>query len=742
MPQAALQLDPTGLTPAHAHGAYNNANALQRLGQFEQAVAYYDLALKLQPRWPEALANRGVALQALGRLEEALESYDQALAVRPAFALAHSNRGNALCSLGRLQQALMSYEQALLLQPDYPEALQNRGTALHALGRYSEALESFDRVLAIRPDMTDALLGRGSTLTALQRPVEALESCIRALAMRPNHADTLNMLGNALCALNRLDAALAIYEQAIAINSGLAGSFYNRGNVLQALGRHEQSLESYERALALKPGFAEALNNRANALLTLRRNREAAEDFTRVLSIDPDYPYAKGKRLHARLRSCDWAAFEEQAAEIAADIGEGKRSSEPFENIAVSNSIRDQLQCARLWINSNCPSGDTPFWSGESYRHDRIRLAYISGDFHEHAVAYLIAGLIEQHERERFETIAISFGPDSDSAIRSRLRSAFGQFIDVRNKSDLETASLLRQMEVDIAVDLAGLTAGSRPGILALRPAPVQVNYLGFPGTMGAPWIDYILADQQVIPEHLKGAYSEKVVHLPDTFQANDGKRPRPQTAPPRAELGLPDDAFVFSSFSNSYKFTPAMFDVWMRLLGKVNGSVLWILASDPTADQNLRREAESRGIDPQRIVTAPPAPYLDYLARYRRADLFLDTLPFNAGTTASDALWCGLPVVTCSVEAFASRMAGSLLQAAGLPELVTSSLDEYEALALRLTQDPAHLALIKAKLASGSGPLFDTARFTRHIEAAFTTMHERARRGLRPESFAVEPSR
>jgi protein O-GlcNAc transferase len=730
-----------GPTPAQADATYNYANALQRLGQFELAVAHYDRALKLRPKWPEALMNRGVALQALNRPDDALASYERALAIRPTFALALSNRGNALCSLGRFQQALMSYDQALVLQPEYPEALQNRGTALHALGRHAEALESFDRVLAVRPNAADVHLARGSSLLALRRSAEALESCIRALAIRPNHAETLNALGNALCGLNRLDEALAIYDQAIAIKPDLAGSFYNRGNVLQALGRHEQSLESYERAIALATNYTEALSNRANALLSLRRDREAAEDFTRVLTIDPDHPYAKGKRLHARLRCCDWAGFDEQTAEIATDIKAGKRSCMPFENVAVSNSIHGQLECARLWINDSYPPGNTALWSGERYRHDRIRLAYLSADFHEHAVAYLIAGLIEEHDRNRFETVAVSFGPDSSSAIRSRLRNAFGQFIDVRDKSDLEAATLLREMEVDIAVDLAGLTGGSRPGILGLRPAPVQVNYLGFPGTMGAPWIDYILADQHVIPEHLKGAYSEKVVHLPDTFQANDRKRPRPQTAPPRAELGLPEDAFVFCSFSNSYKFTPAMFDIWIRLLGKVDGSVLWILASNPTADQNLRTEAQARGIDPKRIVTAPRVPYLDYLARYRRADLFLDTLPFNAGTTASDALWCGLPVVTCSGEAFASRMAGSLLQAAGVPELIASSLDEYEELALRLAQDSAHLAFIKAKLASGSGPLFDTARFTRHIEAAFTTMHERARRGLRPESFAVEPS-
>jgi predicted O-linked N-acetylglucosamine transferase (SPINDLY family) len=713
-----------GQTPDKADKAYNSANDLQRAGQFELAVAQYDRALKFRPKWPEALTNRGVALLILDRAEDAVASYDRALAIRPTFALALSNRGNALCRLGRYQQALMSYDQALVIQPDYPEALQNRGTALHALGRYQEALESFDSVLAVRPN-ADALLGRGSALIALRRSGEALESCIRAKALRPNHAETLNTLGNALCDLNRLDEALAIYGQAIAIKPDLAGAYYNRGNVLQTLGRVEESLADYERAIALVPAYADALNNRGNALLTLRRNGEAAGDFARVLAIDPDYPYARGKLLHARLRCCDWTGYDQQAAQIAADIAAGKRSSMPFENIAVSGSPRDQLECARLWIGDMCPPGATPLWSGQRYRHDRIRLAYLSADFHEHATAYLVAGLFEQHDRNRFETIAVSFAPDSESEIRTRLKNSLDRFIDVGNESDFETATRLRDMEVDIAVDLKGLTGSSRPAILALRPAPVQVNYLGYPGTMGADTIDYVIADRVVIPEGDKPHYSEKVVYLPDTYASADSKRRIADRTPSRAEAGLPETGFVFCSFNNSYKITPRMFDLWMRLLRDVDGSVLWLLNADEAAVANLRREASERGVPADRLVFAPRVKVDDHLARHRLADLFLDTLPYNAHTTASDALWAGLPLVTCLGSTFAGRVAGSLLTAVGLPELITHSLEDYAALALKLARDRDFLAATKAKLAKNRDtlPLFDTARFTRNIEAAYERM-------------------
>jgi protein O-GlcNAc transferase len=371
----------------------------------------------------------------------------------------------------------------------------------------------------------------------------------------------------------------------------------------------------------------------------------------------------------------------------------------------------------------------------------RIRVAYLSADFRGHATAYLMAGLFKQHDRSRFEIIGVSFGADDGSDMRAQLAGSFDQFLDVSAQGDREVAELLRQRGVDIAVDLKGHTEAGRPGILAYRPAPVQVTYLGYPGPLGLDFIDYVVGDKVILPLDQQPFYAEKFVHLPGTYQVNDSQRVIATRAPTRAELGLPSDAFVFCCFNHTWKITPAMFDIWMRLLRSVDGSVLWLFQSNDPACANLRKEAQARGIDPARLVFAPFRDQAEHLARIACADLFLDTLPCNAHTTASDALWAGVPVLTALGETFAGRVAASLLHGVGLPELITESLPEYEALARKLATDPALLQSLRRKLAHNRSrcALFDTARFTRHLESAYTTMWEIARRGEGPRSFAVD---
>ena len=387
-----------------------------------------------------------------------------------------------------------------------------------------------------------------------------------------------------------------------------------------------------------------------------------------------------------------------------------------------------------------CPPAARPLWRSERYHHDKIRIAYLSTDFRAHAVAFLIVGIFEHHDKDRFETIAISFSRDDKSETRTRIETAFDRFIDVQEMSDSEVAALMREMEIDIAIDLNGYTGDSRTAILAHRPAPVQVNYLGYPGTMGAPYIDYIIADRMVIPEAQQNHYSEKIVYLPDAYQANDRKRRVADRTPTRSEAGLPERGFVFASFNNTYKIGPEVFDVWMRLLRSIEGSVLWLLEDNAIAGANVKREAQARGVAPERLVFAPRNKPDEHLARHRLADLFLDTLPYNAHTTASDALWMGLPLVTCPGNTFPGRVAASLLNAIGMPQLVTASLAEYEALARKLAGDPAALAAIKAKLAVNrdTHPMFDTARFAGYLESAYVTMWERQQRGDVPASFLV----
>jgi predicted O-linked N-acetylglucosamine transferase (SPINDLY family) len=393
-------------------------------------------------------------------------------------------------------------------------------------------------------------------------------------------------------------------------------------------------------------------------------------------------------------------------------------------------------------VRDQCPPIASAAWTGGRYRHERIRLAYVSAHFRNHPMGHLMAALFEQHDRNRFETIAVSLGPNDRSAMRSRLEGAFEKFIEVERQSDHEVARMMREMEVDIAVDRTGFTTGARPGIFALRAAPIQVNYLAYPGTMGADFIDYLIADDTVLPREKRPSYAEKVVYLPDSYLVNDSGRRISEDMPTRSEAGLPDRGFVFCSFNNHYKITPRVFDAWMSLLRQVDGSVLWLLDGTATMRRNLWREAGAREIDPQRLIFAPRITPEDHLARHRLADLFLDTLPCNAHTTASDALWAGLPVLTCAGTTFAGRVAASLLQAIGLPGLITGSLGEYESLALRLATEPPALKEIRQQLARNRAirPLFDTDRFRRHIEGAYVEMWERHQRGESPASFAVTP--
>jgi predicted O-linked N-acetylglucosamine transferase (SPINDLY family) len=534
---------------------------------------------------------------------------------------------------------------------------------------------------------------------------------------------------------------LASYDQALAINPDHAEALYNRGITLRELQRFEDALASYDRALAIRPDHAETLNSRGNILTELWRFEEALASYEKVRAVAPDHRYALGVLAHCALQICDWARTEQLDAAITTDIEQGKSIIMPFTLLGYSGDPSLQLQCARSFIQDRIPAMPEPLYSGTIYRHDKLRLAYLSADFRRHAVGFLTAELFELHDRTRFEVLGISFGPDDGSDIRARLVKSFDQFHDVRSHSDQDVANLLTELQVDIAVDLMGHTRDARLGIFAYRPAPIQISYLGYPGTMGASFIDYVIADPIVLPFEQQGFYPEKIVQLPQ-WLVNDSRRAIAERTPTQREAGLPDEGFVFCCFNNSWKIRAPVFDVWMRLLHAVEGSVFWLMEDKASASGNLRKEAAARGIDPTRLVFAGRLPLLeDHLARHRLADLFLDTLPFNAMTTTSDALWTGLPLITCCGESFAGRVAASLLNAIGLPELVTTSLDEYEALALRLARDGSLLQSIRARLAQNRlrYPLFDTQRFCRHIETAYLTAWEIWQRGEGPRSFRVD---
>ena len=639
---------------------------------------------------------------------------------------------------GRRAEALRLGE--VMRKPNQLALAFAQAAALHEAGRLAEAEQIYGAILKTQPKHFESQFLLGVIHAQRGHHGEAVRQFDIALKLNPKSATVHNSRGVALGKLKRVSEALASFDRAIALQRDHAEAHSNRANALRELDRPEEALVSSNRAIALKPDYAEALNNRANVLLRLKRYEEAIADLERLLRLTPDFPYARGVLLHTKMQLCDWRSFDAELAAVLADVRAGKPASPPFALLAESGAARDQRLCAQAWVREKCPPAPAPVYKGDKYRHDRIRVAYVSADFGEHPTSYLLAGLIEQHDRARFKIVGISLGAGTPSAMRTRITGAFDEFVDAGRKDDREVAGLLRHLEIDIAVDLMGFTHESRPGIFALRPAPVHVNYLGFPATMGAAYIDYIIADRFVVPPGHAGSYSENVVSLPDSFQANDSGRKIGERPKTRAEAGLPDGGFVFCAFSNSYKITPAMFDVWMRLLGQAEGSVLWLLGGSAAVETNLRREAQAREVAADRLIFAPRLGYSEYLRRYRLADLFLDTAPFNAGATASDALWAGLPLITCAGEAFAGRMAGSLLHAAGLPQLVTSSLEDYERIALALARDPAAIDALKASLAQNRAAcaLFDTSRFRHHLETAYHAMWERHQAEQPAASFAV----
>jgi protein O-GlcNAc transferase len=689
----------------------------------------------------EALLGEAARCYQAGRFDAADRACRQVLAVDPHSVVALHISGLVALQAGANETAADMLVRAIALNPGLADLHAAAAVAFDRLGRFDEALDYYRRALALDPADPEALYNCGNLLLKLKRYDDAIEHYSRATALAPQLAEAFNNRGHALFALKRCGEALADFEHALAIKPGFVSALANRGAVLIELRWYDEGVASCEAALALDPRYVPALANRANGLFELRRFPEAARDFERVLALDPDYDYAAGRALYSRLLTCDWTEYERDMAAVARKVASGGRAAIPFMFLNMSDSVAERRQCAETFSRDKYPAGQ-PIWRGERYAHDRIRVAYLSADFRQHPMAYSMAGLFDAHDRSGFETLAISFGPDPQDAMRRRLESAFDRFLDVRTMADRDIALLLRELEVDIAVDLMGYTNNCRPAILTPRPAPVQVNYIGFAGTMGAEYIDYIMADRFVIPESARSYYSEQVVYLPDTYWPTDNRLQMGEAVPSRTDAGLPETGFVFCCFNQSYKIAPPMFDVWMRLLRQVDGSVLWLVQDNAEAERNLRREAERRGIAPARLVFAPRVPIGEYLARFRLSDLFLDTLPFNAHTTASDALWAGLPLVTCAGSSFASRVAGSVLSAIGLPELITTSLADYEALALRLARDGELFGGIKTALARhrDTFPLFDTERFSRHIERAYRTMWDRYQRGEPPAGFSVEP--
>lgn len=647
---------------------------------------------------------------------------------------------------GDVDAARSAYIAVLKANPRSVDALYLLGVLCTEGGAVQEGIDLLHRALAMHPTnalahtaLAGALLARGNDLQRSEALAESVEAYREAIRHQPVFPEAFNNMAAALRGLRRVDEALACASAALTQRPDYPQALNNRGLIELDRKRGAAAVENFRRALTLNANFAEAWHNLGTALMQLQRHAEARAAFAQLVRVAPQFPYALGNEFYAQLCDCDWQDWDHRSWALAEAVERGAQAAVPLAFLCASGSGAAQLRCAEAMTHAHYPP-QAPIRAPLHHRHEKIRIAYLSGDLGEHAVTYLLAGVFERHDRTQFETIGLAWDRQSDGPARRRVEGAFTRFIDISAQNDAAVVNLIRELEVDIAVDLTGHTLGQRTAIFAQRAAPVQVNYLGLPATMGAPYMDYLIADRFLIPEDQERWYAEKVVCLDGCFQPNDDRRPTPPPVSPRAELGLPADALVFCCFNRNCKFNPAVFEIWMRLLKHSPGSVLWLLATNPAAVENLRREAAARDVAPERLVFADQAPYLSYLARYRHADLFLDTTPFNGGATVSDALSMGVPVLTVTGASFAARMAGSLLQYLGLSDTVASSLGDYEAMARALAAEPARLRALRQRLERLrlQHPFFDTDRYRRTLEAAYRRMWERHEAGLPPCAFLV----
>lgn len=673
-------------------------------GDMDQAADYFQRAVTANGRHPAVRAQLGAALQKLGRLDEALECLERALALKPDDPQFHDSRGNILADLERYEDAIASYQRAIVLAPDHADAHNDLGVALGKVKRHEAAIAEFDA----------------------------------ALGLEPQFADAYNNRGVALAALRRLDEALASFDRALALDPAMADAWHGRGLALAATLRTDEAIASHRQALALQPGFLEATHALSQALLDGKHYAQAVAGMEEVMRVKPEYEFLPGVLLQTLLQICDWRSYGELVSRIETALHAGANVCPPFVTHLLPLAPAQQKQAAAIWKKAVTRVKPAEVAVPRYRPHPKIRVGYFSPDFREHPVYFLTAELFERHDRSRFEITAFSFTPPRYARPR-RVTQAFDRFVDAHALSDRATAQCARDLELDIAVDLAGYTEHSRPDVFAWRAAPLQLHYIGYLGTMGADFIDYMIADRTLISPQDETQYTEKIIYLP-CYQVNDSRRAGSGKPYTRQEWGLPQSGFVYCCFNACKKISPRMFETWMRILQQVPGSVLWLHEDNPYQVANLRREAVRRGVDAARLVFARQLPLQDYLARFVLADLFLDTLPYNAGATGSDALWAGLPLLTCRGDTFAGRYGASMLRALDLPEMITDNMNEYEARAIALAKDTQQLARVREKLAHGrtQGRLFDIARFTDSIESAYKAIYERHHQGLPPATIVV----
>ena len=646
----------------------------------------------------------------------------------------------ALHQNGKYIEAGKLYDRILATYPNHFDALHLLGVISAQKKNFLDSVYLISKAIHIRNNVHTAYANRGNAYKELTRYPEALADYHQAIKLNPDSPENHYNLGILYYLMRNFSEALIHYGKAIKLNPHYADAYQNLGVTLQDLQRYDEAERAYRLAISLQPDYPEAFNNLGGIFKKQGHYAKAMAAFKQVLILRPDYAFLHGLAIHTQMHLCQWQGLAAQISSLTQRITNYEKVTPPFPLLTLIDDPALQLTAAQTFNADKFPSTNVLGELVTHPTHGKVRIGYFSADFHNHATAYLMAELFEATDSSRFEVYGFSFGPNKQDEMRQRIANTFHSFIDVANYSDHQVAAMSRKLGIDIAVDLKGYTKDSRTGIFAARCAPIQVSYLGYPGTMGAPYIDYLIADKTLIPEESKCHYSEKIVYMPHSYQANDSKRRISNRIFTRAELGLPELGFVFCCFNNSYKIMPQTFDSWMRILKAVNGSTLWLLHDNPQTAENLKQQAQRRGVEPERLIFAPRMPLPEHLARHRVADLFLDTLPCNAHTTASDALWAGLPVLTLAGESFAARVAASLVNAVDLPELVTTNQDQYEALAVGLANDPKKLTHLKQTLAKKltTSSLFDGKRFAKNLGEAYQRMYDIHLSGQKPAHICV----
>lgn len=717
------------------------ANLSLKNGNTAQAVTILQKAMYLHPKAYEPCYKLGILHARAGQLVLAIESLKKAIALNNQNAEMYYNLGLILSMDKQYEPALQAYEKALVLTPSDIETQINMAGVLNDLGRYQESLLLSQKVIASNPNYAQAWFNQASSQKQLQLLEDALKSYESCLELSPAYTEAWAAKGILLDAMNKPKAAIEAFNRALAIRPNFSEVLKNRADAFYSGLILDRAIEDYRKAVSLNPSFTDAWSNLGGALQDRGSLLEAIDALDKVLGLNPQHAFALGSHAFLKRSICDWDGSDDQMHKIENAVEKGQCVIHPFFLLAMSDDEARVLDVARAWIRAKHVLKDKPAEITLKNKSNRIRVGYFSADFRLHPVAHLIAGLLESHDKDQFEIFGFAFGPNAQDGMSARISAAFDHFIDIREMSDKDAAFLARELEIDIAVDLTGLTQHNRPEIFMHRAAPIQINYLGYPGTVAYEAMDYLMADRVVIPPEHQQNYLEKIIYLPDTYQANDSKREIADHSFTRQDFGLPEDSFVFCCFNNLYKITPKSFDSWMRILDRVEGSVLWMLDGNAIAVNNLKKEALKRGIDSSRLVFAPRAQLSEHLARHRLADLFIDSLPYGAHTTASDALWAGLPVLTCLGNTFVGRVAASLLHAIEMPELVAQNMEDFENMAVKLALNPGRLRLLKEKLHKNrlTTALFNTQLFARNVENAYIKAMERYRLGLAPDHLYLD---